>query len=248
MANNIPMFSTSIVIDETNKYIPMDLGDAVIAEGTYDSAYDLVVAAQTALQVIDGTFTCVLGSDGKVTIARTGTFSIYWKGDNPHGSDFDDDHAGTVLGYDDSANDTGASSYTSDWVAQCVWIPGVRPYSDTYDRPRKMGPATFVATSGLSSRTVVASHTIREMEFRHIPIEVFLEAESSIRGTYEEWWEAAASGTPFVMYESSDDVPASTQGSYGLVVTKDADMIKGHPRLAAGTALYSAKLSMVAQP
>ena len=248
MANNIPVFSSSIVIDETNKYIPMDLGDAVIAEGTYDSAYDLVVATQTALQVIDGTFTCVLGTDGKVTIARTGTFSIYWKGDNPHGSDFDDDHAGTVLGYDDSANDTGASSYTSDWVIQGVWIPGVRPYADSYDRPRQVGPTSFTSVSGRTSRSVMATQTVRDIEFRFVPIEVFLEAESTIRGTYEEWWGYAAGGLPFTLYEHSDEVPASTQGSYGLEVKKDADMISGHPRHSSGSPLYSMKLSMVAQP
>ena len=241
-------FSAAIIIDEDNKYIPTSLGDGTLTEGTYDDAVALIAHANTVMQGVSANFSVTLGGDGHVTIAHTSTFSLLWKTDNPHGSDYDDDHAGTVIGFSDAADDTGANSYKSDWMAQGMFIPDDNPTYDSEDRLEKIGPPTFRSISGRTSRTVLSTQTSREMRFNAIHEDLFLNAHSSIRGTFQEWWQYASSGYHFVIYTDCDDYSGSDQGSYGLIVEQNASMQRGFPRLSPGNPYFSASIYMIKQP
>lgn len=114
--------SGNIIIDGNNKYIDYNEGGAsssvTLTEGTYTPA-DLASHIQT---VLDGDATATITAaysttTFKYTIESDGaTFELEWK-TGTHGSDNTDNHVGTTIGFDDSADDTGDTSYTSDNVA-----------------------------------------------------------------------------------------------------------------------------------
>lgn len=92
--------------------------EVTIPARTYKNPHDLADAIAAALNAADPleTFTCVYSnSTGKFTIATStsSVLSLLWK-TGLSGSDNDDDHIGTLLGFSDAADDTGATTYTSD--------------------------------------------------------------------------------------------------------------------------------------
>lgn len=120
----------SFAVTATNKYIEFkeDGGSqltATLSEATYDigisSAVDgsLCKEIKTQLEAAGtGTYTvtCPTATQ-KVTIAVAGgaaAVQILWKTGTVHGSDNADTHAGTLLGWDDSADTASASSVTAD--------------------------------------------------------------------------------------------------------------------------------------
>jgi len=54
-------------------------------------------------------------------------FSLLWQS-GTHGSDGKDTHIGTILGFNDVADDTGALYYIADWPVNCL------PHGDNYQR------------------------------------------------------------------------------------------------------------------
>lgn len=115
----------SLTVNVSNKYLDFNIGagelNAVIAEGTYTignieteadslckAIYDAIVAAEAT-----GTYTVRVVSDTIIITRSAGTFQILWK-TGTHGSDNTDDHIGTLIGYNDTADDTGSLSYTAD--------------------------------------------------------------------------------------------------------------------------------------
>lgn len=117
------------VVDSDNKYIDFDeLGNGVVlgtlTEGNY-TAKSLIEhiasimttrsAAAGKSQTYQGTFS---EATGKATIEETSgpnNFSILWDS-GTHGSGNGDDNIGTTIGFNTSADDTGAASYTADYV------------------------------------------------------------------------------------------------------------------------------------
>jgi len=116
-------------VDATNNKFDFDIGaselNATIASGTYSAGasqatagtlckalYDAIVAAEAA-----GTYTVTFDIETKkFTITRSaGTFNIKWK-TGTNGSDNNDTHIGTLIGFDDSADDGSALTYTADNV------------------------------------------------------------------------------------------------------------------------------------
>ena len=89
---------------------------ATLDEGVYTStALAAEIKAQLDATGSGLTFTVTFNeSTGKFTIAGSG-FNILWK-TGPHGSDNLDDHAGTLIGFQDYADKTGSDSYISDNV------------------------------------------------------------------------------------------------------------------------------------
>jgi hypothetical protein len=115
---------TVITIAATNKFLDFNIGSteltATVAEASYKigtaeteagtlckAIYDAIVAAEAV-----GVYTVRYSrTTKKFTIARsTGTFEIMLK-TGTHGSDNLDTHIGTILGYADTADLTGAVSY-----------------------------------------------------------------------------------------------------------------------------------------
>lgn len=107
---------------------------AVIPVGVYRNPHDLATAIQAAMTLVgEDVFTVVYSdSTGKFTIGSDGsTLSLLWKTGTTHGSDNADTHIGTLIGFNDAADDTGStgtSAYTADSA-----LSFVAAYSPTYD-------------------------------------------------------------------------------------------------------------------
>jgi hypothetical protein len=134
--SGIEYFFNPMVVTSSNKYLDMttdnDTYAVAIPEDTYKDPHELAAAIQTAIAAADTdeTLTCVYDdSTGKFTLA-TSTSAVLefdWK-TGTHGSDNTDDHIGTLLGFADTADDTGATTYTSDTA-----IDLSAPYTPSYD-------------------------------------------------------------------------------------------------------------------
>ena len=91
---------------------------ATMTEGTYYWGADLAAEIQIQMNAVAVAYDWLV-SYSSVTHKFTITndfgwiFDLRWK-TGPHGSDNADDHIGTLIGFDDAANDTGAGTYTSD--------------------------------------------------------------------------------------------------------------------------------------
>ena len=122
--SGLSFYFDPIEITSANKYIDITDDGGTIAvtltEGMYKDPHELadhISAAATAASVGSGddTITCTYSdSTGKFTLASDGsTFSLLWK-TGTHGADNSDDHVGTTLGFSDTADDTGSTSYVAD--------------------------------------------------------------------------------------------------------------------------------------
>lgn len=258
MPTNSPALMLAITIDSTNKWIDITVGLSThavsIAEATYNDIYDVVAALNTAMQAA---FSNQIGArmstttPGKVELYNTQAivaFDILWH-TGTHGVHGSHDHIGDVLGFDDSANDTatGAHTFTSDNQAQHIWIAPNAPTSDTYDRPKLIGPGTFRANSGASYRLTWATHYIRKIRFDFIPVAKFLDAYSAINESFEEFWIHAIAGTPFTLCLDQTDL-ATQEGTYVLEAGENEDMLDGYLRLGPGLEYYPATLKLQKQP
>lgn len=132
-----------IYITASNKFLDItDDGGTILVtltEGFY-SPQELaahIAAAATTASLASGSDTigCTYSNTtGKFTITSTGTpFSILWK-TGTKGSDNTDTHVGTTIGFSDAADDTGATSYTSDSaIDYSAGGPGVGALTPSYD-------------------------------------------------------------------------------------------------------------------
>ncbi len=120
-----------IEITSSNKYLDFNDGggeeQAQVATGMYKDPHKLAQAIEDAMNVLTADTVTVTYSDttGKFTLASTGgTFSLLWNtGTNTANS------IGTTLGFSVAANDTGASTYTSDNAYSTL----VAPYTPAFD-------------------------------------------------------------------------------------------------------------------
>lgn len=103
------------VVDDNNKYIDFDEGGseltATLTTGNYNGQ-TLAAEIKTQMDVAGAlTYTVTYNeSTLKFTIAATSNFTLRWNTGTHKTQDISD-----LCGYDDSANDTGASSYTADY-------------------------------------------------------------------------------------------------------------------------------------
>jgi hypothetical protein len=107
-------------VTASNTYIDYNEGGAsssiAISQDTYKDPHELAAQIQTQLDdSAAATITCTYSdSTGKFTIVSDGgTFELEWK-TGTNGADGTDTHIGTLLGYGDAADDTGAVTYTGD--------------------------------------------------------------------------------------------------------------------------------------
>ena len=127
-----PSICTQIVIDSTNKWIPLIIAPGgipvdrttSIPEAIYEDIYEVTDAIQVAVRAVGGGLIvpnfwcdvlgvqCPTGGDmvGKIKFDFTAdlgagdTVEMDWLNNNPHGSAFNDDHIGTICGVDDTAD------------------------------------------------------------------------------------------------------------------------------------------------
>jgi len=116
----ISSYFDPFIIAATNKFIDFDDAggeeNVAVAEGSYKDPHALAAAIETAIEGATADDITVTYSDttGKFTLASDGgTFELLWK-TGVNGSDNTDFHIGTLIGFDDSADDTLAVTYTAD--------------------------------------------------------------------------------------------------------------------------------------
>jgi hypothetical protein len=233
---------------ESTIWIDVDIGggevNASVAAGYYDTMFDFISALETSLQVVDATFAVIIENAadiGHVRISRTGSYSILWNtGTNTA------NNVGELLGFDTSADDTGAATYLSDNQHQHGWYSPVGPSSDSYDRPQSMGPGSFVGMSSRIERVSWATHFIREIKFNNVEIEKLLASDADLNEDLETFWIGIAEAWPFDIFSSLELVAASwvDEGQYALEVDENPDLLAGVPRLSPGSAYYSFSLSL----
>lgn len=250
MASHQPAFLLQVTITDDNKWIDINIGggevNVSIATGTYDDMIAVAAALETALQVVDGSFAVVIGSTGTVTISRTGTFTIYWYA-GVHGSDVGgggtDQHIGTLLGFDDSADDSGAASYDSDLQHQRAFYcqdEAILEF-DSYNMPVKIGPETFVATDGTVERCTYGDHTKRQIDLATIPRSLYFEEfATDANAPYVTWWKIAAGGTPFTLYSDTD--PFTDEGQWAMLQGENEGLLENTKRLDEGAAYFSTSM------
>lgn len=135
-------FNPLVVTASNNKLnITTDaVTDAVVTltNAVYNNPDALAAEIQAKADAAAGgseVITCVYSdSTGKFTIAASGTatLSLLWK-TGTNGSDNTDTHVGTLIGFSDAADDTGALTYTSDNA-----ITLTSPYTPSYDNAQPL--------------------------------------------------------------------------------------------------------------
>lgn len=243
-----PAFLLQHTIDSTNKWITVDIGGGdvhtSITEQDYSDIRAVAAALQTALQVIDGTFTCSVGITGTVTIARTGNFDMTWK-TGAHGSDNADDHIGTLLGFSDAADDTGAATYDSDNQHTLGYYHWKQVEYDSRDRIRELGAPTFNPISGDATRSSWGTQYDRDVKINAIAGTDFFDSLAGTNEAFELFWQQAVRGIPFAYY--SDISVPTDEGDYKFIAAANASMIDGFPRLDPAAERYSATMRLLKQ-
>jgi len=251
-----PALLCEVVIDDTNKFLDVNYdgggeSNLTLTTGTYANMVDLIAEVETQLDTVNASFNAFIQSAGKVRIEHpTKTFVLLWK-TGVHGSDNTDTHCGTLLGWDDSADTSAASSIPATNQHMYGWYPEKPPREDTDDRPWIRGAPTFVAVSGEASRCTWAVHTKRRLDFLNIPDDKFLDADSAANESFEEFFEVAFRGTPFSIFQISgtDNSDSWTdEGEWVVIEDGDSDMTQGYPRFSPGAAYYSFAFDAVKQP
>ena len=119
--------ANSFTVNATNNKLNFNIGagelTATIASATYlmgtnqttagslcKAIYDAIHAAEAA-----GTYTVTFNGSNVVIARSAGTFQMLWK-TGTNGADGTDTHIGSLIGFSDAADDTGALSYTADTI------------------------------------------------------------------------------------------------------------------------------------
>jgi len=149
--SGVGFFKNPIEVTATsNKIDFVDDGGTKAAEitaQTYKTPKEIASAIETAMNgaSVDVITVTHSNSTGKFTIAADSgvTFSLLWK-TGASGSDNTDEHVGTLIGFSDAADDTGAFTYTSD-LAQDLTAQ-FTPSFDTQDPFAGKNGEVFVGT------------------------------------------------------------------------------------------------------
>jgi hypothetical protein len=256
-SNDKPAILAQIVITDANKWLDTDKTgvphSCSIAVGTYASIQEVATALQVALRAIAGnpypaalvTLDNTGSIPGKVIIDSglvAGIFKAEWfTGANTANT------IGGVLGFDVTADDTGAYLYTSDYQHQRGWYAEYPPLSDSWDEPVIMGGQPFRHASGQVSRATNPN------DFDERRVELQLIAKENYHPTYAIgvntnrdfitlWrWIARLYSFKYI----SDWGLMTNEGTYGLLQpSRKLDA----RRLEAGAALYAVSLVMQKSP
>ncbi len=159
--DDIGPYTNSFVVNATNNKINFNIGagelTATVASATYvmgvtqatagslcKAIYDAIHAAEAA-----GTYTVTWSATtGLMTITRSaGTFQLTWH-TGTNGADGTDTHIGTLCGFSDTADQTGALTYSSSTI---VYRPLTGTTADCVDTaiPTLSGYKTLVFTNGI---------------------------------------------------------------------------------------------------
>jgi len=260
MSDGYPCLLAQIKIDATNKYLDIatSVGGAStidvlnllgVSSYVFDTIYDLLDEVEDVLEDDTGNdWSYSISAAGVVTLSNASdTFKIYPK-TGAHGSDNDDDHIWSVLGFDDSQTtheSSFESSKTAEWQHQYGFYGEEGFRVDSYDRKQRMGGSVFVAESSRTQRTTWATHNIRELVLQMVPTPRFLDAldtgDAYPNEAFDLFYEHICSGYSFAYYTDAGDVPASLEGTYTYEVGQDESLMKGQ-RHSPGDGYYEISL------
>lgn len=117
------------ILSEDRPWLEYDLD-------TSEDAHDLCEAIKTALNAAAGlalTYDCSYNISTKlISISASNTFSILWK-TGAHGTDNLNNHIGNQIGFNGTADDSSATSYTSDSVFENMGAYTARLFSEKTD-------------------------------------------------------------------------------------------------------------------
>jgi len=228
-----PSISTQITIDSTNKYLDVTSGaggdeTVTLTEQDYDDMVALCSAIQTGLQALGGTWasaTCAVSYTttpvGKVVIdsQQAGdTCGLEWAtGTNAANT------VGDILGFDTSADDTGAYSYTSDYQHQYGWYATRAPVRYSKEDPIQIGGDLRIPLSGKSAKIVHVGYQHRyKVELALILPECMYSDEATDSNTnrdLETEWQRMAQGQWFRWRE--DQTVEGTSTDFYLIEPRD---------------------------
>ena len=226
MANSHIAFQLPVVIGSTNKSLRFKYVSttytATIAEATYDDLCAVVDALETAMNaVIVGSdpVTASLNRAGKVVLSvAANTFELYWMSALTTME--------SVLGFSDGASDTGATTYTGDYIPPWQYVHPWPPQDDSWDRVnRDKDPPLSISKSGIVSRVTNPNDLqYRKVVLNYIPENVFhpdkadyKDAGYDIECTFLEFFDQASKGATFRVYQHTDAYPWTYMGRYALI-------------------------------
>jgi hypothetical protein len=221
-----PAIMMQIVVDDTNKHLDFHYDgtdyNATIATGTYSDINALLTAVDTAMDSEAGTSVTLstsiaVSSDiALVTFSEgdTSAFQLMWStGTNASTS------IGSDLGFDTSADDTGALEYTADYQPPSVWVSHRPPETDSYDQPKHIGSELVTSLDGTTSTAIsVDHHHERRIKFPVMEPEVVYADQatgSDANRDFETKWETLIGGESFRYCEDRDTL--STYDTYYLI-------------------------------
>jgi hypothetical protein len=213
-------FMMPVTITDDNNHFDCSLGDVTIATGEYESMLTVVSAINTAT---GGTPTLAIGANGKVTASHGSAFTLDWS-TGPNASDT----IGGVLGFDTSADDTGASSYESDYQHTRAWYSERPPEYDSWDLPVIRGGKLHIAESKLTKRvTNPNTFYLRETDFALISQEKWHSDYAATNEAFEEWFDEAGRGEECVMITNTATMARA--GVY-VLVSPDGSLLASSSR------------------
>ena len=177
MAN--PMLSGQIVVDASNKWIDYKIAagaatSVAIATATYTDVFALLVAIAVALGAnFSIGFSASAALAGKFTVYYSGgggNLTLMWATGTHTGI-----NAGTLMGFNVAADDSGGIYYAADYQAPDVWLSTRPPARDTLHWAPQIVPGGKVwrSLSGSNSKQVIIdSRRAREIEFQELPPEI----------------------------------------------------------------------------
>ena len=154
-----------IAASAENLYIDFDEGGGELTATLTQDWYNgqtLAAEIKVRMDAAGGQVYTVTYSESaaKFTISATGNFTLRWK-TGTHGSDGTDTHAGTTLGFDDTANNGPGTTFTSD-NRRIHW-----PYEDLYRDLLTAYQYNFIAilNHNLSSSAVITLYGADDAAF-----------------------------------------------------------------------------------
>jgi hypothetical protein len=201
MPNTKPALQAQITItagtnDQFTVYDPVleDGSNITVASGTYDDIHAL--CAQIVIELDDhydlGTWACAANDAGNVVFSLPEqNFDLLWTTTAATS-------IGSILGFDITADDTGAASYTSDYQHKYGWYPHRYPARMGPWKPQAIGGEIRHTLDGtLSKKLHTAFHHTYDVEFPLLDADYVFTADATGADTnhdLEHVWQEMAQG------------------------------------------------------
>ena len=218
----------SIEITSDNQWFDTSWGNYSIATGTYEDIRAVLVALNTQTM---GSPVLAFGTEGQITISEASTFTLDWA-TGPHSSQ----SIGSVLGFDTSADDTGASAYVSDYQIPDGWYSDQGPEFDSYDLPIVRGGKLHIAQSSLTKRVTNPGRFYeRQIDLGKIALTKWHPDFSATNEAFTDFFDEVARGRETIIY--TDTSPYTRAGKY-VLLSPDSSLLRASTRMGPDAAYF----------